>query len=397
MQSTKKRVAVIYGSRSVEHEVSIITALQVMAALDKHKYEVIPVYITRDGAWYTGPELFTGSPSADIRAHDRLIRSNSVVSTVALPPDPRIGGLVSPPVSGMMTRTKVIPIDVIVPVLHGTHGEDGTLQGLLELADIPYVGAGVVGSAVGMDKIIAKGVLREAGLSVVDYVWFTRRQWEQDPDGIVERITGQLSLPVFVKPANLGSSIGIGKATHQDELREAIAVAATYDHRILVERAVEQAMEINCSVIGNDDPIPSVCEQPVSWQRFLTYDEKYMRAAEAGMKGADRRLPAPIPEELTKQIQHMAVTAFKAINCRGIARVDFLVDQAQNQVYINELNTLPGSYAFYLWSATGIKPAELMDRLIQWAIEAHAEKRRTTYSYISGVLEKAATSPGIKK
>ncbi len=397
MQSSKQRVAVIYGSRSVEHEVSIITALQVMSALDRNKYEIIPVYISKDGVWYTGPELFTGSPTADIKTHDRLIKTGVPVGTVALPPDPRIGGLISPAVSGLMTRTRVIPVDVVVPVVHGTHGEDGTLQGLLELADIPYVGAGVVGSAVGMDKIVAKGVLREAGLKVVDYVWFTRQEWEGDPDGMVARVKEGPGLPAFVKPANLGSSIGIGKATDEGELREAVNVAATYDRRILVERALEGVMEINCSVIGNHQPVPSVCEQPVSWERFLTYDEKYMRSAEAGMKGAERRIPAPISDELTRKIQDMAVTAFRAANCRGIARVDFLLDPEDGTVYINELNTIPGSYSFYLWSATGIRPSELMDRLIGWAIEAHAEKRKTTYSYISGVLERAATSPGLKK
>jgi D-alanine-D-alanine ligase len=401
MLERKKQVAVIYGSRSVEHEVSIITALQVMGALDKSKYEVVPIYITREGSWLTGPALFTGSANQDIQTHSKIMKGELTATPVTMPADPRIGGLISPVVAGMMTRTKVMPLDLVVPVIHGTHGEDGTLQGLLELADLPYVGSGTVASAVGMDKIMAKGVFREQGLRVVDYVAFTRHDWEEKADEITAQIETKLGYPTFVKPANLGSSIGISKVESAEELSEAIEVALSYDSRAMVERAVQGAIEINCSVIGNEEPEASVCEQPVSWEQFLTFDDKYLHNAGAGMKGAERRIPAPIPDAKTEEIRQLAVAAFKAIGCRGIARVDFLVGQTSpdqfGDVYINEVNTIPGSYSFYLWSASGVTPVQLMDRLVEYALDAHAEKRKTTYTYASGILEQASTSLSLKK
>jgi D-alanine-D-alanine ligase len=292
-------------------------------------------------------------------------------------------------------------LDVVVPVIHGTHGEDGTLQGLLELADLPYVGSNTVASAIGMDKIMAKGVFREQGLRVVDYVSFTRNDWEEKAAEITARIGEQLGFPAFVKPANLGSSIGISRVESAEELSDAVEVALSYDSRALVERAVQGAMEINCSVIGNEEPIASVCEQPVSWEQFLTFDDKYLNNAGAGMKGAERRIPAPIPDAKTAEIRQLAVAAFNAIGCKGIARVDFLVEQSTpgefGDVYINEVNTIPGSYSFYLWSASGVTPVQLMDRLIDYALDAHAERRKNTYTYASGILEQASTTLSLKK
>ncbi|NJK78858.1 MAG: D-alanine--D-alanine ligase [Chloroflexaceae bacterium] len=398
MAQPKKRVAVIYGSRSVEHDVSIITAQQVMAALDKNKYDVTPIYITRKGSWYTHPSLFTGSPTTDIQYHNKLIEVDYSDSAIALPPDPQIHGLLSPAITGLLGRTKVLPIDVAVPVVHGTYGEDGTLQGVLEMADIPYVGSGVVGSAVGMDKIMTKAVLQAHGIAAVAFTWFTRREWEQHPAAVLERVQREVGLPAFVKPANLGSSIGISKATNTEQLRDAIEVAQSYDSRILVERAVEQVMEINCAVMGNYEPFASVCEQPVSWNEFLNFDDKYLQSGDmSGMKGAQRRIPAPISDDLTRQIQTMAVTAFRAMGCFGLARVDFLVDQRDNTVYLNEFNTTPGSFSFYLWSASGLRPVEVMDRLLELALEAHAEKRKTTFVYKSSVLDSSVLALGSGK
>ncbi len=396
--ATQQRVAVIYGSRSVEHDVSIITAHQVMAALDKRRYEVIPIYITRTGAWYTNTQLFTGNATADLAFHRHLIEAGTHESRIALPPDANIAGLLSPPISGWLSRTEVIPVDVAVPVVHGTYGEDGTLQGVLEMAGIPYVGSGVVGAAVGMDKIMTKAVLKAHAIPTVDYIWCTRREWERQPEQVLERVQATLGLPVFVKPANLGSSIGISKATTPAQLREAIEVAQAYDSRILVEQAVQQAMEINCAIMGNDEPIASVCEQPVSWNEFLNFDDKYLSAGGGliGTKSAERRIPAPISAELTQQIQQMGIAAFRAMNCRGLARVDFLIDPQTNTVYLNEFNTIPGSFSFYLWTASGLTPTQVMDRLIELAFEVHAEKRKTTFVFKSNVLISSNLTLGSK-
>ncbi len=397
MAQPQRRVAVIYGSRSVEHDVSILTAHQVMAALDRTRYEVVPIYITRNGAWYTNSQLFTGNPAADIPFHRRLMDEGKQESMIALPPDAQIGGLLSPAISGRFSRTVVIPIDVAIPVVHGTYGEDGTLQGTLEMAGIPYVGSGVVGSAVGMDKIMTKAILKAHDIPSVAYVWCTRREWETAPDSVLQQVTEQLGLPVFVKPANLGSSIGISKATTIEKLRESIEVAQHYDSRILIERSVEQAREINCAIMGNDDPVASVCEQPISWNEFLNFDDKYLHGSGAtGMKGAARRIPAPISEELTTHIQQMGIRAFRAMNCRGLARVDFLIDPTTEAVYLNEFNTIPGSFSFYLWSASGMTPTQVMDRLIALALETHAEKQRTTFAFSSSILSNSPLALGSK-
>jgi D-alanine-D-alanine ligase len=271
--------------------------------------------------------------------------------------------------------------------VHGTYGEDGTLQGLLELAGLPYVGAGVVGSAVGMDKIVMKAAFRAAGLPIVRYTWFTRARFEREPDEVLDEVERDLRYPLFVKPANLGSSVGITRATDRAELRQALEVAASYDRRLLVEEGVERAIEVNCSVLGNEDPMPSVLEQPVTWQEFLKYEDKYLRGSKGqGMESAARRIPAPIPPDLTRRIQGLAVEAFRAVDCAGIARIDFLVDESAGAVYVNEINTIPGSLSFYLWEPSGVSFPELVDRLIQLALERHAERAKTTYTYDSSLL-----------
>ncbi len=386
----KCRVGVIFGGRSVEHEVSVITAQQVMAAFDKSKYEVIPIYLTKRGEWLSGEKL------SDLRAFKSF--SPADYERVFIAPDPTIRALVRAPEStkvlgGLFGAKKTIELDVVFPAFHGTFGEDGAFQGLLELADIPYVGAGVVGSAVGMDKIIMKAVFREAGLPVVNYVWFSRRKWQEQPEEAIQTIEANLNYPLFAKPANLGSSVGISRVQSREDLYFALDVASHYDRRLLVEESVEGAegegvMEINCSVLGNEAPLPSVCEQPVSWEEFLSYEDKYMRGGKAeGMKGAARRIPAPISEELTAQVQDMAVRAFKALDCRGVARVDFFLREEDEELFIGEINTMPGSISFYLWEPLGISPSQLVDRLVELAFKAHREKRKTTYSYDSNLLE----------
>lgn len=385
----KQTVGVVFGSRSVEHDVSIVTAQQVIRALNPAKYEVVPIYITRDGRW------LTGAPLTEIRTFqtENVAELMGVRETI-ISPSVQHHGIITPPVAGYMARNTLRRMDVIFPVIHGTHGEDGTLQGVLELADVPYVGCGVLASAVANDKITAKAVLREYGIPVLEYAVIRREDWGRERDSLLDTIEARIAYPWFVKPATLGSSIGIGRPADRAAAIAAIEVAISFDRRILVEPALEGAIEINCAVLGNSDPRPSVLEQPISFQEFLTYDDKYLRGGAAkGMKGAERKIPAPLPDALTETIQRLSVEAFRAIDGRGTARIDFLV--REGKPYLNEINTMPGSLAFYLWQYEGLAPSMLVDELIRLAHEAHAEKRRTLYDYRSGLVAQAATA-GLK-
>ncbi len=394
-QTSRKTVAVIFGSRSVEHDVSIVTAQQVMQALSPQKYHVIPLYITRDGRWVTGPGLRDLNTFKVDNISEMMGIKDAIIS-----PSTQHRGLILSPVSGLFARSRLQPLDVVFPVVHGSHGEDGTLQGLLELADIPYVGAGVLASAVTRDKIMLKMVLTSLGIPVVKHVAFTRQEWVSGADAIVSRIESELGFPVFVKPASLGSSIGVARAKDATELRTYVNIAANFDRRILVETALEGAIEVNCALMGHHDIRASVLEQPITWQEFLTYEEKYMRGeGAAGMKGAERRIPAPISEDLAARIRETAIRAFRAADGRGTARVDFLVRQETGEIFLNEINTMPGSLAFYLWQEEGMSPTQVVDELIRLALEAHAEKRKTVYNYKTGLIEHAAARglKGIKK
>jgi D-alanine-D-alanine ligase len=399
----KTRLAVIFGSRSVEHEVSVITAQQIMAAADPAKYDVVPIYITKEGAWLTGAAL------ADLdtfRVPGRLERAERAF----LAPEPGQRGLVRAEAGlGLFRRGGPIEIDVAFPAIHGTHGEDGTLQGLLELADVPYVGAGVAAAAVGMDKILTKAAFQAAGLPVVDGRWYTRTRFQAEPERLLDEVEQTIGYPAFVKPAVLGSSIGVACAANRDDLRFALEVASSYGRRLLVEQALEDFVEVNCAVLGNDDPIASVCEQPVRATEVLSYADKYLHGtkgaeppsaapttaggkAGGGMQSAQRLIPAPIPDDLTARLQALAVDAFRAIDGAGIARVDFLVTR-DGEAYVNEINTLPGSLSYYLWEPSGVSFPALIDRLVALALERHADRRRTTYSYDSDLLQRAA-KPG---
>ncbi len=395
MTNGKKTVGVIFGSRSVEHDVSIVTAHQVMQAMSPDKYDIIPIYITRDGHWVTGQSL------RDLQTFKTGSVSELMgVKPTILSPDPQHHGLITPPTSGFFGRSRVQRLDVVFPALHGSHGEDGTMQGLFELANIPYVGAGVLASAVVRDKIMLKRVMATLGIPTVEYVPFTRHEWVASPDAVLERIASSLGYPVFVKPASLGSSIGVARANDATEACNYINIAANFDRRLLVEAAVLGAVEINCALMGHHDIRASVLEQPVTWQEFLTYEEKYMRSeGAAGMKGAERKIPAPIAEDLTERIQQTAIKAFQGVDGRGTARVDFLVCEERDKIFLNEINTLPGSMAFYLWQEEGMSPADVIDELIQLALEAHAEKRTTVYNYETGLIAHAAAKgvKGVKK
>jgi len=292
-------------------------------------------------------------------------------------------------VKGLFGRTRVLKLDVVFPALHGSHGEDGTMQGLLELADIPYVGAGVMSSAVIRDKVMLKAVLSHYGIPVVKHIGFTRPEWVSNSKPILDRIASEIGYPIMVKPASLGSSIGVARANNAEEAQNYINIAANFDRRLLVEQALENFIEINCALLGYNTLRASVLEQPVTWQEFLTYEEKYMRSeGPAGMKGAERKIPAPISDDLTKRIKQMAIEAFQYLDGRGTARVDFLV--RGDEVFLNEINTIPGSLAFYLWQEEGLSPSDVVDELIRLAFEAHAEKRKTVYNYKTGLISHAA-------
>ena len=379
----KTTVGVIFGGRSVEHDVSVVTAHQIMRAFDRERYGVVPVYISRDGRW------FSGDPLLDLKNFNDEVFSLNGVNPVILSPGMQHHGLILNPLAGRLSKSEVKRLDVAFPAIHGTHGEDGTLQGLLELADIPYVGCKTLASAVANDKIMTKAVLSQHNIPLVDGLNFSRAEWLENPDALMARIVKELSLPVFAKPATTGSSIGIGRAADETSLRACIDIAAHFDRRILVEKAISGHVEINCSVMGNGDHITaSVLEQPVSWDEFLTYEEKYLRGNE-GMKSAERIIPAPISEELTTRIQQLAINAFRAIDGYGIARIDFLAKPAENEVYLNEINTMPGSLAFYLWDASGLSMGELVHKLVELARDAHGEKRSSSYDYRTDLINLA--------
>jgi D-alanine-D-alanine ligase len=382
-------VGVIFGGRSVEHDVSVVTGHQIMRAFDPERYEVVPIYIGRDGMWWTG------EPLLDINNFKNEVVSLKGVKSGIISPSVRHHGLIVNPTSGRFQKSEVKRLDVAFPAIHGSHGEDGTLQGLLEMADIPYVGCGVMASAIANDKIMTKIVLRQHGIPVVEAVAFSRAEWLEAPDNVISHITHELDYPLFVKPATLGSSIGVGRANDEKMLRASIEVAANLDRRVMIEKAITDGVEINCAVMGNGEAIrASVLEQPITWDEFLTYEEKYLRGGE-GMKSAERLIPAPISAELTDKIRTMATQAFRAIDGRGTARIDFLVKPDTGNIYLNEVNTMPGSLAFYLWQEEGLSARDVVHQLVDLAKDAHAEKRRTTYDYQTNLIEVTA-SRGLK-
>jgi D-alanine-D-alanine ligase len=402
----KLRVGILFGGRSGEHEVSLLSAASVLNAIDKDKYEVVPIGITKDGRWLTAEHaenLLTGKLMLDprnLRAGDPETTSPAAVlargEAVVVPPEPvhRHSGLVPFQTdAGLLRRSsdRAINVDVIFPVLHGTFGEDGTIQGLLELADIPYVGAGVLGSAAGMDKDIMKSLFIAAGIPIVKHVTILRSAWQLDSKKnsskkVRKLIESKLSYPMFVKPANLGSSVGISKAHNRKELGPAIEEAAKFDRKIVIEQGVggkkDKAREIECSVLGNDEPAASVPGEIVPGKEFYDYAAKYVD------EGSQLIIPAKLTTAETKKVQELAIAAFRAVDCSGLARVDFLMDPGPpsktRKIYLNEINTMPGFTAISmypkLWAASGLAYADLIDRLIQLGIERHEDKKKNQYS-----------------
>jgi D-alanine-D-alanine ligase len=396
----KLRVGILFGGRSGEHEVSLLSAASVLNAIDKDKYEVVPIGITKDGRWLTSGDaenLLQGKLVLEprhLRAGDPEITSPAAVlargESVVVPPEPvhRKSGLVPFQTDAALTRRasdRAINVDVIFPVLHGTFGEDGTIQGLLELADIAYVGAGVLGSAAGMDKDIMKSLFMAAGLPIVKHVTILRGMWTKEPKKVQKFVEGKLKYPVFVKPANLGSSVGISKARDRKELGPAIEEAAKFDRKIVIEQGVggkkNKAREIECSVLGNDEPVASVPGEIVPVKEFYDYNAKYLD------EGSELIIPAKLTKAETKTIQELAVRSFKAVDCSGLARVDFLMEPGagkSRKIYLNEINTMPGFTAISmypkLWAASGLEYSDLIDKLIQFGLERHADKKKNQYS-----------------
>jgi D-alanine-D-alanine ligase len=394
----KLRVGVLFGGRSGEHEVSLLSAASVVNAIDKNKYEVVPIGITKDGRWLTAAAaeaLLQGKPHDDsrhLRAGDPDATPGAAVlasgEAVVVPPEPvhAANRSLTPFQSDAATlrraADRAINVDVIFPVLHGTFGEDGTIQGLLELADIPYVGAGVLGSAAGMDKDIMKALFRSAGLPIVKHVTILRSDWDTDAKKTEKIVDRALKYPVFVKPANLGSSVGISKARTRKELGPAIYEAAKFDRKIVIEQGVggakHKAREIECSVLGNDRPQASVPGEIVPIKEFYDYAAKYLD------EGSELVIPAKLTKAETKKVQELAVRAFQAVDCAGLARVDFLMDPKTRKLFVNEINTMPGFTAISmypkLWAASGLSYSDLIDRLIQLGIERHQDKKKNQYS-----------------
>ncbi len=387
----KTNVAVFFGGRSVEHEISVISALQAINAFDSDKYEVIPIYISKQGRWYTGPNLLDLKNYRDL---DKLVEN---AEEVFMRPEYGDYNLYKVNTGMFSKRNPVVAeLHVALPVLHGTNGEDGIFEGVLESIGIPYAGCNTLSSANGMDKITMKMILSECGIPVVDYVWFTDFEWDSNRDEIVRRIEEKLGYPVIVKPANLGSSVGIGAAANREELIERINEAEKFSKRLIVEHMIADLKEINCSVLGDaDEHLSSVCEEPIKSGKFLSYEDKYMGGTKtnAGMQSSDKRIPADLPEEVSEKIRKIAADTFRVLSCHGVSRVDVMIDEKDNQIYVNEINTIPGSLSFYLWEASGISFPELMDRLVALALKRKRMADKKTFTYDRNIF---ALGGGVK-
>ena len=379
----KIAVAVVFGGKSVEHEISVISAVQAMGYLDQEKYELIPVYITKAGKMYTGEKLTHIENFQDIKK--LLVGCRQVVMTnldgrcVLLPYPMKLG-----------YKKAIKAVDVVLPVVHGTNVEDGALQGFLKTLDVPFAGCDVLSSAVGMDKHVMKLVFQDAGIPVLPCKCLLKRDYFADENAMIALVEESFSYPVIVKPVNLGSSVGISKAKNREELVSALDLAFRFAPKVLVERAITALREINCSVLGDVyEAEASECEEPLNATDILSYEDKYMAGGKQGSKGMAslaRKIPADISPELREQIRTMAVQGFQALGCGGVARIDFMIDTAENKVYLNEINTIPGSLSFYLWKPVGLEYPELLDRMIGLALKRAREEGEITYSFDTNVL-----------
>ena len=386
----KTTIGVFFGGRSVEHEISILTALQAMYAIDASRYNVIPIYISKEGRWYSGEPLMSVSNYKNmtaLKSHCEEVYMNPEYGDYNLyrRKKPLFGSHI------------VATLDVAIPALHGTNGEDGVFQGLLETIGIPFAGCDTLSAAIGMDKIVMKMVLEHSDIPVVDYVWFTDKQWATTRDKWVEKIENKIGYPVIVKPANLGSSVGIARADNRQELITKVEEASRYSTRLIVEDLVENLKEINCSVLGDcDDYTTSVCEEPIKSGKILSYEDKYMGGSkgESGMQASEKRIPADLSDEQTQRVRFLAGETFRVLSCHGVARVDVMIDDNTGAIYVNEINAIPGSFSFYLWEATGVPFDELMDKLVSLALKRKREQANKTVSYSQNIFALGGGSKG---
>ena len=404
----KIKVGVFFGGNSVEHEISVITMNQAISSLDPEKYEIVPIYIAKNGVMYTGDDLLDLYSFKDMEVLLKRCYKVAVVNDgngvkVVRTPAPWIG------------KRLLNTIDVAFPIVHGTNCEDGTIAGFVTLLGLPFVGPDIVASSIGMDKILQKKILRQSGIPVVDFVAFYSVEYIKDEEPVLNKVEKELAYPVIVKPGNLGSSVGIKKAKNKVELEEAIEFAMEFADRIIVEKAVEDLKEINCSVIGNlTETEASICEEPFFSDEILSYTDKYIGDGKSkggtigggktgspklgGQKGetpqfANKKIPADISKEKTEEIQKLSQEVFKVLGCSGVSRIDFLIDQKTDKVYVNEINTIPGALSYYLWEATGKSFEKELDEIIEIAIKRHRDKEKLTFSYDQNIL---AMQGGVK-
>lgn len=403
----KIKVGVMFGGKTVEHEISIISAIQAIGHLSKEKYDVIPIYITKNNEFYIGEKIGDIKSYTDINS---LLKESQRV--IMLNEDGKVK-LIRYPMK-KFGKNELDYIDIAFPVVHGTNVEDGTLQGYLQMFNIPYVGCDVLSSAVGMDKYVMKTVLKDNGIPVLDCKCFTAKQYDDDVDAVITTVEEKIGYPVIVKPVNLGSSIGISKAENRDELYDSLDTAFRYASKVLIETAVQNLKEINCSVLGDyEEAEASECEEPVSSDKILTFAEKYIgdgsskgaKGAKGGVKGSGgskgmatlkRKIPADITDEQRTLIRDYAVKAFKVLGCGGVSRIDFMMDTKTGNIWLNEINTIPGSLSFYLWEPLGVKYTELLDRMISLALKRDREQSSITYTFDSNVLQGVNLGGGTK-
>lgn len=403
----KIRLGVMFGGKSVEHEISIISAIQAIGYLDREKYEVVPIYITKSNEFYIGENI------GKIESYTNLKKLLSESQRVIPVSETNCVKLVRYPMK-RFGKNELDYFDIAFPIVHGTNVEDGTLQGYLSMLNVPYVGCDVLSSAVGMDKYVMKTVLKDNGIPVLDCVRFTSKDFDEDSDGVAEKIEKEIGYPVIVKPINLGSSIGISKADDRDKLIDSLETAFCYAEKVLVEKAVENLKEINCSVLGDcEEAEASVCEQPINDGDILDYEEKYMRNGGAkgsksgvklpaksggskGMASLSRKIPADITDEQRQTIEAYAVKAFKCLGCCGVSRLDFMMNDKTGEIWLNEINTIPGSLAFYLWEPKGVKYAKLLDRMISLARKRDRQNGNITYAFDTNVLQGVKLGGGSK-
>lgn len=388
---SKIQLGVIYGSRTCEHEVAIISAVQLMRNVNREKYDVYPVYISQKGEWFTGEALL------DMKAYTPFDPFRKDILPVRLDLTAGSGALIHfEPARGLFGggRERVVArLDCVIPVMHGLNGEDGAIQGVLDMANIPYAATGITGSAVGMDKITMKRFFRGCGFPILPDCALTRAEWEREQTACLERVEKGLPYPVFVKPACLGSSIGVSRADDREGLKRALELAFSYDRRVLVEKGLDKPVEVNCSVAGFDGKRKaSVLEMPNSGAGFLDFSEKYLAGSTGskGMASLKRIVPAPIGGELTRELQQLSLDIFDAMDCKGVVRIDYMLDRHSDAYYITEINTIPGSLAYYLWAETGLPYAELIDEMVDCALRAQQEKERSSYAFQSDILSGVA-------